>query len=61
MRPIFRRDDELICGFGGLFGLVELLPFARADFLIQRRALQTFAVAVGVNAAADFQFYAGRS
>ena len=55
MRPVGRRENDLLHGVGGLFGLAEMLPFARADFPVQRRALQAFAVAVRVNAAGDFQ------
>ena len=61
MRAVVRRENELVHGVRGLLGFAELHPDPRADFPVERGALQTFAVAVGIDAAGNFQFKPGRA
>ena len=48
-------EDDLVNGIGRALGFAQCRPNLFADFPVQRGALQSFAVAVGVHAAGYFQ------
>ena len=55
IRAVVGREDDLLHGVRGLLGFAEFHPNPRANLLVERGALQTFAVAVGIHAAGNFQ------